>query len=556
MERRRFPRLLRAALLPLMLVPAAARGQIAVDGLDGPVTANEIATFKAFLQTRTPSGDNVGNDWVYGGSGTDLEALAMVYETTRDQGLLDRAIQFADKALSVRNDAATGRVIWTGRRELCWPNKDTAAEDARYCGSENGDVIGHVAYVARLILQTPALANAPVRGGDPFGFGATYRARALRYVREMDRSIDTFMLPSFVSAADGQHYRWPTAAAYGTLGPRYESARGKPIPWNQQTMISNGFLRLAECHEILGDDPERVRRYDAIVRSNMAWFLGDLHPLTHEGRPVYDWGYSLGRRSEDVGHGGYDIWGLYRAYLRGGYGVGRAQVVAFANTLAFVIHDEATGAYSTRVDGTNGDDSPRSFIHATFALVAEYLRQPDLYRITAQSNLTRARARPLDAAVIFWMKHRRQVGPLAGHYRILARHSGKAVVVRSGSTAEGANVVQGTPGGAAPNDEWTFETLGDGHYRILNRHSGQALNVSGGSIANAGDVVQSAYHGDPMASDEWRVENVGGGFHRIANRRSGKVLNVAGASTAEGANVDQWTWRSVNQQMFQIVSVP
>jgi hypothetical protein len=42
----------------------------------------------------------------------------------------------------------------------------------------------------------------------------------------------------------------------------------------------------------------------------------------------------------------------------------------------------------------------------------------------------------------------------------------------------------------------------------------------------------------------------------VGHRHSGRVLNIAGASTADGANVDQWGWANVNQQQFQLVSVP
>src|SRR5207248_1289606 len=146
-------------------------------------------------------------------------------------------------------------------------------------------------------------------------------------VREMDRTIDSFLLPYFVSAKDSNHFRWPDDARYSFNG------RGTAIPWNQQTMLAGGFLRLADCHELLRDDPERVKKFHEIVRSNCEWFLHDLHPYERGGRAVYDWGYSLGRRSEDVPHGGYDIWGLCRAYDHGGFGVVAAVMTNFANTL-------------------------------------------------------------------------------------------------------------------------------------------------------------------------------------------------------------------------------
>ena len=286
-----------------------------VETLDGPVTTNEIAAFKAFMVTQTVRDDNNHNNWVYGNGGKDIEALGLVYEVSHDREILDQMIRFADTALAGRNDATTGRLIWTGKRELCWPNSDTNSATATYSGSENGDVISHIAYCAKLILKTPALWTVKVTLGDPHGYGATYRERALTYVREMDRSVDTFVLPWFVSAANTNQYRWPETPLY-----TYNKG-GTPIPWNQQTMLSGGFLRLAECHELLKDDPARVQKFYAIIGANMNWFLSDLHPYDRAGHTVYDWGYSAGRKSEDVPHGGYDIWGLCRAFESGRFGI-------------------------------------------------------------------------------------------------------------------------------------------------------------------------------------------------------------------------------------------
>ena len=147
-------------------------------------------------------------------------------------------------------------------------------------------------------------------------------------------------------------------------------------------------------------------------------------------------------------------------------------------------------------------------------------------------------------------------GGLSGYYRIMARHSGKAVVVAGVSTAEGANVYQWDYNdNATDNDEWEIRGIGSGYYRIINRHSGKDLNVSGASTANAADVIQWTY-GGTATNDEWQPVDLGNGYHRIVARHSGKVLNVAGASTVNTGNVDQWSWANVNQQQFQLISIP
>jgi hypothetical protein len=387
-------------------VLAARAANLVIENVDGPVTAREIAAFKVFMPGESASGNNAGNRWVYGSAGKDMEALGMVYEISKDRELLDQMIRFADAALACRNDSSTGRVIWTGQRELCWPNARPNAGDQKYSGSENGDVIAHIACCAKWILKTPALAGEKVGIGDPHGYGATYRQRALTYVREMDRTIDSFILPWFVSATDSNHYRWPDT-------PRYTTNRGgTPIPWNQQTMLSGGFLRQAECHELLADDPARVKKYYQIVRANLDWFLSDLHLESRGAHPVFDWGYSLGRRSEDVPHGGYDIWGLCRAYETGKFGIPAATMTNFANTLYYVVYDPTNQTFHMRVDGKDANKAARKSIAASWSLLAEFgpAATPDLYHVVAEANRESAQSRPLEAAFILWLKNRRHPG--------------------------------------------------------------------------------------------------------------------------------------------------
>jgi hypothetical protein len=142
----------------------------------------------------------------------------------------------------------------------------------------------------------------------------------------------------------------------------------------------------------------------------------------------------------------------------------------------------------------------------------------------------------------------------SGYYKILARHSGKAVVVQSASTVDGANVFQWTYGGTATNDEWQLVDLGNTYYRIVNRNSGKVLEVAGASTANAANVQQNAWSG--ATNQQWQPVDAGSGYHRLVARHSGKVLDVSGAGTTDGTNIDQWGWVNVDQEMFQLVSVP
>jgi hypothetical protein len=194
---------------------------------------------------------------------------------------------------------------------------------------------------------------------------------------------------------------------YRALGSRYRTAPGNPIPWNQQTMLSGGFLRLADCHQLLGDAPGRVKQYSGIVRANMDWFLADLHPYEKGGHTVYDWGYSAGRKGEDVPHGGYDIWGLCRAFEYGGFGVPRSTMTNFANTLYFVIYDSTNKVFHMRVDATDGGKAPRRNLATSWMPLAEYFPNSALYDTVTAANLGVAKTRPLECAFLLQAKHRR-----------------------------------------------------------------------------------------------------------------------------------------------------
>jgi len=146
-------------------------------------------------------------------------------------------------------------------------------------------------------------------------------------------------------------------------------------------------------------------------------------------------------------------------------------------------------------------------------------------------------------------------GGFSGYYRITPRHSGKAVVVQSASTANSANVFQWTYGGTATNDEWEIRSIGSGFYRVINRNSGKDLTVASASTAEGADIFQYTY-GGTATNDEWSIVDVGSGYFRITNRNSGKSAEVVGGGTADGADVVQRTYSGATYQQFQLVSIP
>lgn len=137
-----------------------------------------------------------------------------------------------------------------------------------------------------------------------------------------------------------------------------------------------------------------------------------------------------------------------------------------------------------------------------------------------------------------------------GTYRVIARHSGKALDVNAHGTADGSNVIQWAYGGGN-NQRWTFTHLGNNVYQIVGVQSGKALEVASTSTANGTNVDIRTYTG--ATNQRWTISATSGGYYRLTPvSSSGSALDVSGVSTADGANVHQWSWTGANNQQWAI----
>jgi hypothetical protein len=558
-----------AALLVAGL-PATAPAVMVFEGLSGPVTSNEIAQFRSHVQGLALPGSVGTSDFAYGGTAQRTDSMGLMYEMTKDKALLDTMLRWTDRILSLRNNPNTGTIDWTGNRELIWKPEEQRS------GAEQGAIAGHISYAAQIILQNPSLWGQSVGSGNPYGYGATYKQRADRYVAEMDKTEDTFLTKWYVRSSDSRYY-FPTDS-------RYDGGnRGAPIAFNQGWMLSFNKLRLAKCHEILGNST-RAARYRQIVQVNLTWYTSEFDPWTAGGQPASLWYYDpiVHSQKEDLGHAQMGIQGMHRLDMIGGYST-YPDRVRMANTIRYAVYKPATDQWSHKIDGTN---RLRDETYPSYILLSRWVSS--LYSIVANDQISAGSISGdvESVAYLLWAKQSRYTGSwtqptwgssptptptarprptptpcsgcgvtLGGYYHLMARHSGKAVVVQGASTADGANVFQWTYGGSPANDEWLFASLGGGYYRIDARHSGKSMVVQSASTADGANVFQWPY-GGATTNDEWLVQDLGGGYYRLTARHSGKALTVAGAGTADGTNVEQRTYGGSSSQQFQIVAVP
>ena len=135
-----------------------------------------------------------------------------------------------------------------------------------------------------------------------------------------------------------------------------------------------------------------------------------------------------------------------------------------------------------------------------------------------------------------------------GIYKIVARHSGKALDVVGWGTTDGTNVDQWTYGGGN-NQRWAITHLGNNQYEIVNLNSGKALDVTAAATTNGTNVEQWIYGGG--AHQKWTISATSGGYYRLTpTHATSMCLDVNAASTTDGANVQIWTYGGGNNQQW------
>jgi endoglucanase len=135
-----------------------------------------------------------------------------------------------------------------------------------------------------------------------------------------------------------------------------------------------------------------------------------------------------------------------------------------------------------------------------------------------------------------------------GVYKIVARHSGKALEVGGFGLANGSNVQQwGYAWGE--NQRWMVTHLGNNQYSVIGADSGKALDVASWSSSNGANVHIWTYGGG--ANQKWTVTATGSGYYRLTpTHATAMCLDVSGVSSADGANVHIWTYGGATNQQW------
>ena len=340
---------------------------------DGAITARELDSFLEGIRTLQPQTSNAGNAMATHKSGTEIAGISRVFEATRDARVLAHAARFADVFCAYRNDQPKGghTVQWTGAVEPVWP----MSADADGAGGESAMVAGHVAGVAWLILDTPGLWSATVPGGDPYGYGTTFKERGLTYLRMTDEVLRRYLTRYCV-----------VPGTCTIVNPTTTPATGSPPPWNIQAMYMLPHLYAARCHDLLRDRPAELALWKGVVERYATWFVASAQYYdSADGVPVARWFYLVPpdeKRKENQGHAQHDIRGMIAAYASGYTSVTEAQMRVFAATARHAMY-RGPHQWSDNVHGSGPD---RVNLKADLIPLAQW--EPSLLPLAVRSNLT------------------------------------------------------------------------------------------------------------------------------------------------------------------------
>lgn len=139
-------------------------------------------------------------------------------------------------------------------------------------------------------------------------------------------------------------------------------------------------------------------------------------------------------------------------------------------------------------------------------------------------------------------------------FRLASSITGKSIGVASGSTADGAGIVQVS--GQDNAQQWRMVHVGSGYYNLINVKSGKALDNPNGSQDNGTQMQQWTIWDGGNANQQWRFESAGDGFYLVINRASGRALDLRDSNNNDGAPIQQWEPASKNpNQRWRIAVV-
>ncbi|GHU51760.1 hypothetical protein AGMMS49975_06190 [Clostridia bacterium] len=132
--------------------------------------------------------------------------------------------------------------------------------------------------------------------------------------------------------------------------------------------------------------------------------------------------------------------------------------------------------------------------------------------------------------------------------------SDKVIDIYNANTASRTAAILYSKDANSTNQQFTLTRLSDNTYKIAAVHSGNVLSVDSGSTADGASVVQSTFK-ESLDYMHWYIVSVGNGNYSFVNKNSGKYLDVRGGNTTNNTRIQQYTGNGTSAQIFKLVPV-
>jgi hypothetical protein len=131
---------------------------------------------------------------------------------------------------------------------------------------------------------------------------------------------------------------------------------------------------------------------------------------------------------------------------------------------------------------------------------------------------------------------------LKNGYQLVAKHSGRCLDVKDGSTANNAILQQWDCYSPQTqlNQVFTLVPQGNAYYQIVARHSNRCADVDNASQAQGTVVKQYDCIGAGQTNQIWQGVPVEGAYVHFIAKHSGQCMDVQGQQTGNGVPVTQW----------------
>lgn len=331
---------------------AKAEEQLYIKDLNGPLTEDDIQSFKNVVSEAPYPFDNANDDLLFGKSFNLIDSVINLYKITGDLFFLNKLVEYMDILVSTRNDLREdGILLQTGLKEPIWPgfNRAYSKGEAIWVCDFYG-AINFLADVGRLIVQNNTLWNVNVPVEDKYGYGPTYLDRAKAYLESADYSVYNYRIKYYYDAKTNE-MRYPIGEEWKPVFA--ESWQGEIGPWNREWIGLSTMNSLIDAYEILNMKPERRALYTGIIKTNIDYFFSTVEIVEKDNMNVAQWWYQKGSGvREDISHGAYDLYFLMKFYESGRYGITRSMMVPFANMI--LRFDTTSGKFYNFVDDSGG----------------------------------------------------------------------------------------------------------------------------------------------------------------------------------------------------------